>query len=76
MALVFHPICPSGDLAYRFGFEGRSLGEDPARTLTRFEQPAGARERYVLQRGAQRIPLGLGETVIGRAADADVVVGC
>lgn len=74
MALLFHPVCSGGDLAYRFGFEGRSLGEDPARTLTRFEQPGGIRERYVLQRGAQRIPLGLGETVIGRAADADVVL--
>lgn len=55
------------------------MSKDPARTLTRFEAPDEpgrplAQERYVLQRGAQRIPLRSGETVIGRATDADIVV--
>jgi len=57
-----------------------TVSKDDARTQPSFQrdprQDSGTlrRVRYVLQRGAQRIPLGLGDTVIGRATDADIVV--
>lgn len=57
------------------------MSKDPARTLSRFESPSDRREsgtvrreRFVLQRGAQRVPLSDGETVIGRNPDCHIVI--
>lgn len=58
------------------------MGNEASRTLKAHEveqleqamQQAAARERWVLQRGAELIPLGRGETVLGRAPQCDIIV--
>lgn len=55
------------------------MARDPARTepvfaLSRHESGTQPKGRWVLERGAERIPLPVGESVIGRGADVDIVV--
>ena len=53
------------------------MARDPARTepvfaLSRHESGTQPKGRWVLERGAERIPLPAGESVIGRGADVDI----
>ncbi|MBK7586743.1 MAG: FHA domain-containing protein [Myxococcales bacterium] len=56
------------------------MAKEEARTLTslddapRRESGTAPRMRYVLARGSERVPLGEGETVIGRSLDCQVVI--